>query len=69
MKTTVTTKQTKEKTYPWVGVDKRDGHVVLFISEDWGVTLVGYESAEVDEKTTYYEDFYTPCTITLSSEE
>lgn len=69
MKTTVTTKQNKEKTYPWVGVDNSDGHVVLFTDEGWGVTLVACASHPVGSEVGYDEECYTPCTITLSSEE
>lgn len=69
MKTTVTTKQTKEKTYPWVGVDNSDGHVVLFAGGGWGVTLVKCEGSPVGSEEGYDEEFFTPCTVTLSSEE
>ena len=69
MKTTVTTKQTKEKTYPWVGVDNSDGHVVLFTSKNWGVTLVGCADNPVGSEGAAREEFFTPCTVTLSSEE
>lgn len=65
MKTTVTT---KKQNYPWVGVDKRDGHVVLFFSDGAGVTLVGTATLHTGEIADYNEDLFTPCTITLSSE-
>lgn len=69
MKTTVTTKKAGEKAYPWVGINNSNGHVVLFLDRKWGVTLQTTVGHPIVGSDWHDETLYTPCTITLSSEE